>query len=380
MAADSKAWQVRQKVAELSSDYFKDLKEGRLSLAEHFIKTARKNWKKPCISDSSGANQTYRKVLLTSLALARHFKDRMKRQQRIAILLPHSVEAVYANIAVTMMGASAVNLDLAQSEREIESHINKCGIKTIITTKNCFDKTGLKSSSATLLFLDDFIMQTEGMSNPLLYLKARLAPSSILAGRNKGDNEATVIFSHQSDSEPEAVSLSHRNIYCNIEATRQVLRFVDSDKINAVYPFSNPMGFTYSLWLPIISGIPVCFTDSSLSQAESSGLPRAKSGFGQAQFSGFLSLNVPDVESGGVFQIGTKPQTLGHPIPGVAVRIIDIETQQPLPPGQKGILLVKGPIVFAGYLDNQRTSQISNDGWFNTGKIASLDEDGFLTI
>src|SRR5262249_9723500 len=73
--------------------------------------------------------------------------------------------------------------------------------------------------------------------------------------------------------------------------------------------------------------------------------------------------------------------TTGQPLPGVALRIVDPETFEPRPPGETGLLLVKGPNVMSGYLGrDDLTSEAIRDGWYVTGDIASLDEDGFLRI
>jgi acyl-[acyl-carrier-protein]-phospholipid O-acyltransferase/long-chain-fatty-acid--[acyl-carrier-protein] ligase len=72
---------------------------------------------------------------------------------------------------------------------------------------------------------------------------------------------------------------------------------------------------------------------------------------------------------------------VGHPIPGVAARIVDPESAQDLPFGQNGLLLIKGPNVMMGYLGKpELTAQVLRDGWYATGDIAQLDEDGFITI
>ncbi|MBH0192475.1 MAG: AMP-binding protein, partial [Nitrospira sp.] len=91
--------------------------------------------------------------------------------------------------------------------------------------------------------------------------------------------------------------------------------------------------------------------------------------------------NCPDFRASGFYQVASRRGTVGQPFPGVTVRIVDPDTWAVLPPGQAGLLLVKGPNVMNGYLGREDlTAQAMSDGWYVTGDIATLDEDGFLTI
>jgi acyl-[acyl-carrier-protein]-phospholipid O-acyltransferase/long-chain-fatty-acid--[acyl-carrier-protein] ligase len=79
--------------------------------------------------------------------------------------------------------------------------------------------------------------------------------------------------------------------------------------------------------------------------------------------------------------VGAKRGRIGHPVPGVSVRIVSPETGEPTPLGQSGLLLVRGPNIMLGYLGRpEKTAEVLVHGWYNTGDIASQDEDGFLTI
>jgi acyl-[acyl-carrier-protein]-phospholipid O-acyltransferase/long-chain-fatty-acid--[acyl-carrier-protein] ligase len=94
-----------------------------------------------------------------------------------------------------------------------------------------------------------------------------------------------------------------------------------------------------------------------------------------------VAVNVPNFTSGKDTQTGNKAGTVGHPIPGVAARIVDPATFAPLPPNTEGLLLVKGSNRMLGYLDQpDRTAQVFHDGWYITGDIALLDDEGFLRI
>jgi acyl-[acyl-carrier-protein]-phospholipid O-acyltransferase/long-chain-fatty-acid--[acyl-carrier-protein] ligase len=104
-------------------------------------------------------------------------------------------------------------------------------------------------------------------------------------------------------------------------------------------------------------------------------------GYGCTELSPVVTLSVPDIMDGEVLQVGRKVGKIGRPIPGVSVRIVDPETGVLVKPGEQGLLLIKGPNVMKGYLDDpEKTREVMREDWYVTGDIASLDEDGFLEI
>ena len=95
-------------------------------------------------------------------------------------------------------------------------------------------------------------------------------------------------------------------------------------------------------------------------------------------------MNTHDFRAPGFRQVGGKRGKIGHPLPGVCVRIVDPADPRalvPLPMDQSGLLLVRGPNVMVGYLGKpERTAEVIHDGWYITGDIAAMDEDGFIQI
>ncbi len=104
-------------------------------------------------------------------------------------------------------------------------------------------------------------------------------------------------------------------------------------------------------------------------------------GFGCAECAPLISLNVPTAVHDSRGQTGHRPGTSGHPLPGMAVKIVDPRTGEALPPEREGLLLVRGPNVMRGYLDDpELTARVLRDDWYDTGYLAREDLDGFLTI
>ncbi len=104
-------------------------------------------------------------------------------------------------------------------------------------------------------------------------------------------------------------------------------------------------------------------------------------GYGCTEMAPVIAVNRPDVEDGRESQVGTKVGSVGHPIPGVSVKVVDQDTGEGPIYGRPGMLLVKGPNLMAGYLNQpERTAEVIRDGWYTTGDIGMMDEDGFVFI
>ena len=263
--------------------------------------------------------------------------------------------------------------------------------------------------------------------------------ASVVKGRTTRmeqlDQLATVIFSSGSTGDPKGVMLTHFNIVSNISQVSQVFMLGSRDKILGILPFFHSFGFTAGLWLPAVQGVGVVFHPNPLDAQvigvlverhkvtfliatptflqgymrrctpESFGslqyvlvgaekLPervalafedqfgiRPLEGYGCTECSPVVTVNGRDFRAPGFRQVAAKRGKIGHPLPGVSVKVVDIETGVPVAPGISGMLLVKGPNVMRGYLGKpEKTAEVLRDGWYTTGDIATMEEDGFLTI
>ncbi len=106
-------------------------------------------------------------------------------------------------------------------------------------------------------------------------------------------------------------------------------------------------------------------------------------GYGCTETGPVVAVNLPDpvTARGGRTVPGNRPGTVGIPLPGTAVRVVDPETGADLPVGSEGLIHVKGPQIMVGYLNRpEETARVLRDGWYNTGDLGCVDEDGFLKI
>lgn len=72
--------------------------------------------------------------------------------------------------------------------------------------------------------------------------------------------------------------------------------------------------------------------------------------------------------------------TVGRPVAGVAVRVVSLDTGEPLPTGETGEIQVRSDSAMAGYLPDSETEGAFHDGWYRTGDVGHLDDDGWLRI
>lgn len=432
------AHDARQAVAELSCEYFKSRKPSRISLGQTFVRTARQHFRQPFVSDVTGKRLTWGQALIAAVLLRNYLKTRTTDQPHIGIFLPPSVGAACANLAISLLNKTAVNLSYAASSTDRQFMIEETGLKTILTSRQFLEKVSVPSSSLPgALFLEDLLGQFTPAQKRLAALQALLCPKRRLACAEHFDPDQTafILFSSGSSGKPKGVLLTHHNILSNLEAALMIFRVQPHDKLCGVLPLFHSFGLSCTLWLPILAGVPVCFVPNPLDAksvgqsirtekatllfatptfllnylkrcesedfktlrfiiagAEKLSLElthefekkfgiRPREGYGATECSPLIAFNVPDVEVAGVRQLGTKDGTAGHPLPGIVVRIVHPETGQPVPLGQPGLLWVKGPNVMKGYLNlPEKTAQVLQNGWYNTGDIVTLDRDGFLTI
>jgi acyl-[acyl-carrier-protein]-phospholipid O-acyltransferase/long-chain-fatty-acid--[acyl-carrier-protein] ligase len=108
---------------------------------------------------------------------------------------------------------------------------------------------------------------------------------------------------------------------------------------------------------------------------------RPLEGYGATECSPVIAVNVPDLEADGLRQCGTLEGSVGRPLPNLRCRVQDPESGAPVGRGEPGLLWVKGPSVMSRYLNNpEKTEEVLQDGWYNTGDIVRQDADGFITI
>lgn len=449
MPATTPSWKVRQHIQELVADSFNLRRDEHKPVHREFVKRVCKHRFRKCLMEpgKTGRKLNYIETLTGAVCLSRLIKQKVGETPMVGLLLPTVVGGCVANIAVSLLGKTAVNLNYTASLDSVVSSIKQCNIKHVITSrlfrKKIEDKLPFEfGPDVTIIELEDFAPHITKYTRLRTFLALLLLPRIIIEyvylglGSHKIDDLATVIFSSGSTGEPKGVMLSHHNIIANVESVSQAIDVHSTDRLLSVLPLFHSFGYTVCFWLPLCTGASaICFPDPR--QAKEVGdacrefggtifaatptflrfylrrcekadfaslrllitgaekLPcsvreefkakfdiEPKEGYGTTELAPAVSANINDADLGGVHQVGSKPGTIGHPFPGIAVKIVDPDTEVELPPEQPGMLLVYGPNVMQGYLGKAELTKsvMRENKWYVTGDIAKLDHDGFITI
>ena len=437
LPSSSTVFEVRNAVAELESNAFEHRRSAADLLHTRFIRIAKKRWFSFCMADTTGATLTFGKTLMGSMVLSRWIKRHCPDQAMVGVLLPASVGGSLTNIAILLADKVPVNLNFTAGKAAMASAVEQCGIRTILTSRVFLAKANLEKMDGMVL-LEEIRKDFSSMQNLSATVAPFLHPAPWLTRRyfksQKPKDLATVIFSSGSTGAPKGVMLSHYNIVSNIEGIRQVIPFTRNDRIMGVLPLFHSFGFTGTPWLPLLADFGIVYhpnpTDAKtigetvqkykaslliststffagylrrctkeefaslryvIAGAEKLREPVARGyrekygitileGYGCTELAPVVSVNINDVQSKEI-QIGHKAGTVGHPLPGVAVKVVDRDGDRARAPGEEGLLLVKGPNLMLGYLGQPLlTEQALRHGWYVTGDIAAVDEDGFIRI
>ena len=440
MPPETRPFDVRQIVAELGAAAWEQRKSRTKFLHRAFVGTARSFPFRLAMTDATSQGMNFISALMKTIYLGRRLKGVWQGQKMVGILLPPSVPGALVNFAALMMGKVPVNLNYTLSEEALASCIQQCDLKNVLTSNKFLSRLKLKVPVETVLLEDvagqpGLIEKFSAMTAAWLFPVAGIEKWLGRENKVKLDDVATVIFSSGSTGEPKGVMLSHFNVASNIEQLGQVFAFRGKDRFLGVLPFFHSFGFTGTLGAPAVLGLGVVYHANPLDakaigelvrenevtfllatptflqiymrgcQPEQFGsiqfamvgaekLPerlalafedrfgiRPMEAYGCTECSPAVTVNSRDFRAAGFRQVGGKRGTIGHPLPGMSVKIVDLEGGGVLPVGKAGMMLVKGPNVMKGYLGRpEKTAEVLKDGWYTTGDIATIDEDGFVTI
>jgi len=367
------------------------------------------------------------------------------RKPRVGILFPPGLGGYIANLAVTFAGKVPVNLNFTLGKASSAACLERADVDCILTTRQVQQKIpDFPWPESGIVDLVDELKALPKSKTLALLVAIYASPARLLAKLLKvpsigGDQEAGLLFTSGSSGEPKGVVLTHRNILGNCMQIDASGLLPSTELMIANLPIFHSFGFTVALWYPLLRGCTVVTLPSPLDvkkvaeaiHAESATIllgtptffkPYLKriqpellrslkyviagaektpegfaelweqtfgsqylEGYGLTETSPVVSVNLPKMPRGVVYpgesQEGKRRGSVGRLLPGHVARILHPETKEVLLINEVGLLALKGPNIFSGYLnDATRTGEVKDGEWFLTGDLARFDADGFLYI
>lgn len=404
------------------------------SIAEVFFRCCDFHKNSPACVDENAGILTYSQFKMRTLLLAESI--RKLPGEYIGILLPASVAAYAVVLACEIVKKTPLMINWTVGPQHLETVIEKTGVKNIFTSWSFIERLNnveLEGIDECLIMLED-LRKTFTLADKIkAFLRSKYSAKRLLnlfnLNNSSEDDKAVLLFTSGTENTPKGVPLSQKNILSNLRAALDLAEIYSNDVMLGILPPFHAFGFTVSGLLPLLCGMRVAYsadpTDGKklvralqlwgatmmcgaptfikgmlkVANAEQiktlrmliTGAEKAPpelyemmrqlgkenalfEGYGITECSPILCLNCPSFPSRGV----------GKALPGVEMLMVHPENHKPLEKfGEQGLLLVRGPNIFKGYLNADVASpflKVNDILWYNTGDLGVLDEEGYLFL
>src|SRR5205809_2021692 len=381
------------------------------------------------------------KLLGAAAALSRYLRKEFS-DERIAIVLPASRASMLVNLAVTLADKVPVDLNFTVGRAANESCCRRANVRVAISATQFMERLKDFPWPEQVLKLDGLIppmkRQIVFWWSVSVLVPVRLLLRLLQIPKEGGHKEAVLLFTSGTTGEPKGVVVSHRNVVGNVSQFRELLDARKTDAILGSLPFFHTFGSTVTLWYPLIEDVRIVTYPNPLDASKCAALierykltfplatptflrmylrkaephqlhslrlvitgaeklpldlashfekrfdKKVYEGYGLTETAPVVSTNLPDPEpkkAGEHVQSSSRLGSVGRLAPGMAAEIREPEKDQKLSLYETGMLWLRGPNIFEGYLhDPKQTAEVLHDGWLKTGDIARFDEDGYLYI
>jgi acyl-[acyl-carrier-protein]-phospholipid O-acyltransferase/long-chain-fatty-acid--[acyl-carrier-protein] ligase len=436
---------ARKALLDLGALAFEERPVLRRHLGRECVRALAKHPRSVLVIDRTAERRELRRgeLLAAAAVLAKRIRETVA-ENRVGIVLPPGIGAFVANLAVLCTGKIPVNFNFTLGRGSVESCFRLSGVRTVISADAMRAKFPAFPWPERTLDLKSELDRAGGRRAMLPWLVAAwLLPNQWVADLlrlpRRGDRtEAGLLFTSGTSGEPKGVVLTHRNLLANCAQISSLPILPENASLMGCLPLFHSMGFTVTLWYPILRGCRVVTVPSPLDtrkivdaiRDESVGvlvgaptfirpiLRRAKpaelksldlvvtgaeklpadlyrafleafhleilEGYGLTETTPATNLNQPNPPATtftAAPQSGKRSGSTGRLLPGMTARIVDPDTGRELSITETGMVLFRGPNVFSGYLnDEEKTRAAFRDGWFVTGDLGRFDEEGFLFI
>lgn len=401
-------------------------------IGELFLAQARRTPGQVIVADQTSGAKTYRD-LVTAVLVLRPVVAALPGEA-VGIMLPASVGAVVLYLTALFAGKTPVMVNWTAGPRQMAHALELAGVERVLTANRLVQR--VKAQGLDLSPLADRLVLLEdvGRAIPLRVklaaaLRARLGRHGL--DRVAPRDPAVILFTSGSESLPKAVPLTHANILTNARDVAANFGLYPDDRALGILPPFHSFGLTVTTLLPLLTGLRVVYHPNP---TEGTVLARLIAAYGvtllvgtptflrgivraaddaqlatlRAVISGaekcpdelfdevgrrWPKLNI--IEGYGITECSPvvaannehapRRGAIGKPMASVECAVVDLDTHIRIPPGsgRAGMLLVRGPSVFGGYLGAGVPSpfvEFEGRSWYRTGDLVTEDADGVLAF
>ena len=403
--------------------------EGR-TIPAAFLNAARRNPGMAVIADQRSGVKTYRDIITSVMALRPEIEK--LPQERVGIMLPASVAANIVYLTSLFAGKTPVMVNWTAGRRNVMHSLDLAEVRHVLTARALVDRIASQGHDLSALkdrfvFLEEMGRRIPFMRKLGAAIRARVSWRSL--ARARVSETAAILFTSGSESFPKAVPLTHENILSDARGVISMFAVYPTDSMIGMLPAFHSFGLTVTFVIPVCTRFPVVYhpdpneagmlarlieaygvtvmvgtptflnnivrastnertaslriavtgaekCPARIYEAVAERCPKAVilEGYGVTECSPIISVSD---------ETAPKRGAIGKPLPCIEHAIVDVDTGQRVGPGARGMLLVRGPSVFSGYLGYDGPSPfVECDGkrWYRTGDLVAEDDDGVLTF
>jgi acyl-[acyl-carrier-protein]-phospholipid O-acyltransferase/long-chain-fatty-acid--[acyl-carrier-protein] ligase len=378
---------------------------------------------------------SYRQLIMKSYILGDAISKMTHPGEFVGIMLPNSSNSVACFFALQAFGRVPAMLNFSSGIANLVSACKTAKIRTVYTSRKFISRANLEdvaeqlSKEVDLFYLEDFKSKIS-VKDKIVGAIGSYFPQTYYNTSHTSDDSkipAVILFTSGTEGQPKAVVLSHQNILANVWQMAAKVDFGTHDSVFNALPMFHSFGLTAGTILPSLFGImtfmypsPLHYrvipeliydvgstilfgTDTFLSGYANfadpydfysiryvfAGAEKLKSntrklwfdkyglrifeGYGTTEAAPVVSVNTP---------MHDRPGSVGRPMPSVETKIKAVDGIS-----EGGRLFIKGPNIMLGYIFATNpgvivpvTDEDFGNGWYDTGDIVSIDEDGYLKI
>jgi acyl-[acyl-carrier-protein]-phospholipid O-acyltransferase / long-chain-fatty-acid--[acyl-carrier-protein] ligase len=386
--------------------------------------------KRRLIEDMKQIEYSYNDLLKMALALGRLVKRFTQPEERVGLLLPNLAPTLGLIFGLNAQRRVPAMLNYTAGVDGMQAACTAATIRHIVSSRAFIEQAKLGDKVAALQgveihYLED-LRATMGLADKLWLMLWALPFPRLATPEGSPEDTAVVLFTSGSEGKPKGVVLSNRALLANVAQVRSVIDFSVDDKILNALPLFHSFGLNAGGLLPVLNGANVFLYPSPLhyriipelaydractvllgtstflgnyakhahpydfyrlryviAGAEKLSEPvravwfekfgvRIFEGYGATETAPVLSVNTP---------MAYRTGTVGQLLPGIKSQLMPVAGI-----ARGGILHVSGPNLMSGYLKVDKPGVLeapvseAGEGWYNTGDVVELDDDGFIRI